>query len=200
MTSQMAQTNDAGGFRLAGLPEGNYVVIAVPMPPPPFAPAVSGTVLAPTYYPGTPDKDAAQVIAVRSAQTVNGLQFSMVSLAAHQVSGVLVDETGSPLASAIVMLMIDPKQGGSPTPATGLTDENGRFQIGGIVPGTYRVTAGMSSLSPGRSVQGGSGGVTGGIFVRATSLSPTPPAIAPLEITVENADITELRIVVSTGK
>jgi hypothetical protein len=42
--------------------------------------------------------------------------------------------------------------------------------------------------------------VTGGIFARATSLSPTPPAIAPLEITVENADITELRIVVSTGK
>jgi len=32
---------------------------------------------------------------------VNGLQFSMVSLAAHQVSGVLVDETGSPLAGAI---------------------------------------------------------------------------------------------------
>jgi hypothetical protein len=65
---------------------------------------------------------------------------------------------------------------------------------------------GMSSLRNGVPVQGGVRvalpvGVTGGIFVggRDTSL-PTPPAIAPLEITVENADITELRIVVSTGK
>jgi len=86
----------------------------------------------------------------------------------------------------------------------GQTDENGRFQIGGIVPGTYRVMTGMSSLPRGRSVQGGSGGVavgvTGGVFLRDTSLSPTPPGIAPLEITVENADITGLRIVVSTGK
>jgi hypothetical protein len=205
-TSQMAQTDGAGEFRLASLPEGNYVVIAAPMPPPSFAPTVSETVLAPTYYPGTPDKDAAQVIAVGSAQTVSGLQFSMVSLPAHQVSGVLVDEAGSPLAGAIVMLMIDPKKGGPPTPATGLTDENGRFKIGGIVPGTYRVMTGMSSLRNGVPVQGGVRvalpvGVTGGIFVggRDTSL-PTPPAIAPLEITVENADITELRIVVSTGK
>jgi protocatechuate 3,4-dioxygenase beta subunit len=206
-TSQMAQTNGAGEFRIASLPEGNYVVIAAPMPRPPFAPTVSETVLAPTYYPGTPDKDAAQVIAVGSAQTVSGLQFSMVSLPAHQVSGVLVDEAGSPLAGAIVMLMIDPKKGGPPTPATGQTDENGRFKIGGIVPGTYRVMTGMSSLPPGPPVQGGFRvavpvGVTGGIFVggRDTGLSPTPPAIAPLEITVENADITELRIVVSTGK
>src|SRR5947207_2778425 len=135
-TSQMAQTNGAGEFRLASLPEGNYVVIAAPAPRPPFAPAVSESVLAPTYYPGTPDKDAAQVIAVGSAQTVNGVQFSMVSLAAHQVSGVLLDEAGSPLAGAIVMLMIDPKKGGSPTPAPGPADENGRFKIGGIVPGT----------------------------------------------------------------
>ena len=203
-TAQMAQTNVAGEFRLASLPEGNYVVIAAPMPPPPFAPAVSETVLAPTYYPGTPDKDAAQVIAVGSAQTVNGVQFSMVSLAAHQVSGVLVDEAGSPLAGAIVMLMIDPKRGGSPTPASGLTDENGRFQIGRIVPGTYRVTAGMLSLPPGPPEEGGSAGaarrVTGGVFVRDTRLSTTPPGITPLEITVENADITDLRIVVSTGK
>ncbi len=206
-TAQMAQTNVAGEFRLASLPDGNYVVIAAPMPPPPFAPTASETVLAPTYYPGTPDKDAAQVIAVGSAQTVSGLQFSMVSLPAHQVSGVLVDEAGSPLAGAIVMLMIDPKKGGPPTPATGQTDENGRFKIGGIVPGTYRVMTGMSSLPPGPPVQGGVRvalpvGVTGGIFVggRDTGLSPTPPAIAPLEITVENADITDLRIVVSTGK
>ena len=203
-TAQMAQTNVAGEFRLASLPEGNYVVIAAPMPPPPFAPAVSETVLAPTYYPGTPDKDAAQVIAVGSAQTVNGVQFSMVSLPAHHVSGVLVDEAGSPLAGAIVMLMTDPKKGGPPTPATVQTDENGRFQIGGIVPGTYRVTAGMSSLPPGPPVEGGSAGaarrVTGGVFVRDTRLSTTPPGITPLEITVENADITDLRIVVSTGK
>jgi len=207
MTAQMAQTNDSGEFRLANLPDGNYVVIAAPPPPPPLAPAVSETVLAPTYYPGTLDNDAAQVIAVVSAQTVNGLQFAMVSLAAHQVSGVVVDDAGSPLAGAMVMLMIDPQKGGSRTPAMGLADENGRFQISGIVPGTYRVMTGMSSPPPAPSVPGGSGGVaggvTGGVFVggRATSLSPPPRTMAaPVEITVENTDIAGLRIVVSTGK
>src|SRR2546425_844649 len=55
ITAQMAQTNDIGEFRLASLPEGNYVVIAAPQPAPPFAQSTvpsGGLVAAPTYYPG----------------------------------------------------------------------------------------------------------------------------------------------------
>jgi len=195
-TAQMAQTNESGEFRLASLSEGNYVVIAAPLPTPPPAPVVSETVLAPTYYPGTPDKDAAQVIALVSGQTMSGLQFTMVSRAAHRVSGVVVDEAGTPAAGTLVILMIDPQNGGSWTPATGLSDERGRFQIGGIVPGTYRVMAGMSPRRA-ASVSDGSGGaragVTGGVFVAGTTA-------ASLEITVGDTDVTDLRIVVSSGK
>jgi Carboxypeptidase regulatory-like domain len=206
ITAQRAETNESGEFRFATLSEGNYLVIAAPGPQPPFTAVVSETVLAPTYYPGTPDTDAAQLITLVSGQTVSGLQFTMVSRAAHRVSGVVVDEAGTPLVRTLVMLMIDPQKGGSATPATGLSDENGRFQIGGIVEGTYRVMTGTPS-GRAASVLGGSGGVpagvTGGVFVAGTTTGPSSShgtTAASLEITVGNTDVTDLKIVVSSGK
>jgi hypothetical protein len=204
ITAQMAETNASGEFRFASLSEGNYLVIAAPRPQPPSASVVSETVLAPTYYPGTPDKDAAQVITLVSGQTVNGLQFTMVSRAAHRVSGVVVDEAGTPLAGTVVM--IDLQIGGSGTPATGLSDENGRFQIGGIVPGTYRVMTGAPSrrvASVSDASDGVRAGVTGGVFVAGTTTSPLSSyatTAASLEITVGNTDVTGLRIVVRSEK
>lgn len=205
-TAQMAQTNDRGEFQLASLPDGQYVVIAAPPPLPPFAPpSGSATTLAPTYYPGTPDKELAAVVPLAPAQAVTGLQFAMIALPAHQISGVVVDETGSPIAGAIVMLRIDPRSGGPPTPATGQTDENGAFRIGGIVAGAYQVMIGRSP-QPVRAIPGGSsrGAVAGGVFVGGVIAPNLPPAGRtfqnPLEITVGDVDIAGLRILMSTAK
>ena len=222
ITTQMAQTNDIGEFRLAGLPEGEYVVIAAPMPQPPFgqpSAASGGVVLSPTYYPGTTNKDAAQIISLASQQTVSDLQFSLVSTPAYQVSGVVVDEAGAPLRGAMVTLMTDSRNGGIGAAAMGRSDENGMFKIGGVSSGTYRLAAGMPT--PGGLVTGGIyvgaaavGGAGAGGFVSVTGGGaavggpgvppPMPmaggPMPAPIEVIVDNADVTGLKIVLTTRR
>lgn len=73
--------------------------------------------------------------------------------------------------------------------ATGQTDENGAFRIGGIVGGTYQVMIARSP-QPVPTIQGGSSGgaVVGGVFVGgviAPNLAPEGRTFQnPLEITV----------------
>jgi hypothetical protein len=217
VTKQMAQTNDLGEFRLVGLADGDYVVIAAPQPQRPFAqPAPGGAALSPTYYPGTADRDAAQIISVASAQTVSDLQFALISTPAYEVSGVVVDEAGSPLRAALVMLTIDPQDGGTGTPAMSQSDENGMFRIGGVVPGTYQLTAAPQTMwAPhgGLSASDGRGGggvvpITGGVSVGAASLDGpevVPPVAKglsspPIEVTVGSGDVSGLKIVVTTQR
>jgi hypothetical protein len=210
-TMQMAQTNDLGEFRLAGLPEGRYVVIATPRPQPPFAQVSPGrsTVPAPTYYPGTTDPQTAHIIDLAAGQTVASIQFSIAALQAHDVSGIVVDEAGSPQPGAMVTLMADyPRADGLLVPMTGRTDETGTFRIAGVVSGTYRVVATTPEVG---SVGGNVGGVgpisgtavgaiqravVGGVAVApdgriAWGIQGTPP----VEVTVDNADVTGVRLV-----
>jgi len=128
---------------------------------------------------------------------------------ARIVGQVIDKESRAPLPDATVMLtLIVP---GLPAAATGpfqaVTDANGRFQIGGIVPGTYHVMTGMSSRQRAASMRDGSdgvrAGVTGGVLVTgsATSLLSSPGMTAvSLEITVGDTDVIGLRIVVPGGK
>lgn len=192
-TAPMAQTNDRGEFRLDDLDAGNYLVIAAPYPRPFAPPRPRAMASAPTYYPGTRDRETAQVLTVAAGQVVGDLRFSLVLLPAHEVSGVVIDEAGLPLAGMIVLLTSDPTEGGTATPATGQTDQDGAFRIGGIVSGSYhvRAAAGRPPVAGGRSA--GSPGVAavGGVLLSAA---------APVEITVGDADVTGLRIVVPTRR
>jgi Carboxypeptidase regulatory-like domain len=215
-TMQMAQTNDLGEFRLTGLPEGHYVIIATPQPQAPFAQVSSavGTVPAPTYYPGTTDPQTAHIIDLAAGQTIDSVQFSIAAVQAHQVSGTVVDEAGSPQAGAIVTLMGDPRPDGLLLPMTGRADETGRFRIAGVVAGTYRAMVTIPGVGSVESGSGGIGAVVGGEFVGAiggpvaggVAVTPTggiawspgpvrnqgPP---PVEVTVDNADVTGVRLV-----
>ena len=196
-TTGMAPTNNLGEFRLASLSEGSYVVIAAPRPQPPFAQSTTAAGMAPTYFPGTTDKDSAQIINVTSGETVNGLRFSMLSTPVYQVSGVVIDEKGSRLSGAMVFLMADLGHGGSGPPAMGRTDQNGTFRIGGVVSGTYRLMAGMPGLVGGGVFIGGAtlGGSRAVTPPPAQTMTPAPAtASAPIEVTVDNAYVTDLTI------
>jgi hypothetical protein len=239
MTSQMAQTNDLGEFRLAGLAEGSYLVIASPRPviPMPFAQHAGAgggaTTLSVTYYPGATDKDGAQAIAVGKGQTVNGIQFGLVAVPAYQVSGVVVDEAGAPVAGSMVTIMVDPRSGARVAPgppAMGRSDENGAFRIGGVPSGRYRVMASMpmtwsaggggagdlgfvggtviaqggAAIASGSMVVSSSAGAAGvGTSAGAAGVVPyggPAMAAAPIEITVESADVSGLKIVLPARK
>jgi hypothetical protein len=215
LTVQVTQTNDLGEFRLAGLQAGRYAVIGAPGPPSPFgqsATPMTGQVLAPTYYPGTTNKDAADIIAIAPAQTVTGLQFSLAATPAYQVSGVVVDDAGTPLHGSMVVLMLESRDGGSSAPLMGRSDETGTFRINGVVPGTYRMMASMPMMwatPDGSAVIGAGGGgaggggfiAAGGVFVGGAmggpGVAPGATMPAPIEVTVDTADVTGLKIVVA---
>src|SRR3954454_9876765 len=180
---QTQQTNDLGDYRVAGLAAGEYFVVAMPRPMTTFggpgAPAASAppanhtprTTIATTYYPGTADQDAAQPIAVAAGAEVGNINFAIQSAAAFRVSGIVVDETGQPVANAMVSLTGDLLRGGAIlTGPPGMTRsrDDGRFDIDDVVAGAYRAHA-MIPVQLGNVVRGGvTGGVAGGSSVGAS--------------------------------
>ena len=200
----VGQTNDLGEFRIANLPKGDYRLIATQQERNPFDMSAPSplNVAAPTYYPGTTERHAAQVITIRPGETVLDVWFSVVPSAAFSVSGVVVDERGAPLTSAMVTLMpgSHPEE---PFPfLMGIADRNGAFTVSGVLPGSYFVIAAPSFES---SFDGGSGG--GGFAIgfgvemeTAPGHEPlvvfdTPSGRQPTKITVTDANITGLKVV-----
>ncbi len=200
-TMQMSMTNDRGEFRLAGLAEGQYIVIALPQHRRPFdtSQVPRSTVPAPTFYPGTADREAAHIFDLGPAQTVDGIQFSIIDVPAHSISGIVVDEAGSPQANVALTLMGGPGVG-STQPIMARTDESGVFSIGGVVAGTYRVTAMIPTVVP---VRGGAGqpGAAGGVAVGVPVVGGIQTQGLPsADVTVDNADVTDVRIVLTARR
>jgi hypothetical protein len=207
MPSGQSQTNDLGEFRIFGLWPGEYVIVATAQSQfggAPTQPAAATTTTA-TYFPGTADVSAARPVAVRSDETVSDLIIPLVSVPAFEISGVVVDGAGAPVANAMVMLM-----GGQRGTDLLLSlvvgpslmsqsDAGGRFTFGDVPAGAYTLRA-----------DAGFGGGIGAFAFRDTfgiDIDGTPrsdpgrpkPAREPatIEVTVDNADVSDLRIVVT---
>jgi hypothetical protein len=197
--AQGQQTNDLGEFRVYGLPAGEYAVAVSPRPAvyfgaagvtPLSSAAAATTVLATTYYPGTLDPNQAQPVAVTSGATVENISFSIQSVTAFRVAGVVVDTTGAPIGGAMVMLMADPRSGGMlfGPGASARTQDDGTFVLVGVAPGTYRVNASVMTM-----MGSGSGGIGGITFSASTATAPLP---RPAEVTVADGDVTGVQVVV----
>jgi hypothetical protein len=192
------QTNDLGEFRVSGLAPGEYYVAAMPGPStfggPTTAVAPTGsarTVLATTFYPGTTDPAGAQPITVAAGTEVSSLVFTMQATPAFRVSGVVVDENGSPVPRAIVMLMVDPRSGMFLGPAGNTrTLDDGRFVIEDVPTGSYRVTATVPMTI---GTAGANGGAVGG-FVTFNSGGSTGGIEQPTEIVVADTDVNGVRV------
>jgi hypothetical protein len=203
MPSGQGETNDLGEFRIFGLWPGEYVIVANVRSP--FGGAAtassSATVTTATYFPGTTDVSAAQPLAVESGQTVSDLTIPLVSVPAFKVSGVVVDAAGNPVANAMVMLMSG--RGGTDFllslvmgPLMSPSDASGRFSFGAVPAGTYTVRADIGGV--------GFFGVTDtfgfdGDGTPRSGPGQSKPAAEPgtIELSVDNADVSDLRIVVA---
>jgi protocatechuate 3,4-dioxygenase beta subunit len=222
------QTNDIGEYRVSGLPAGEYVLAASPRSMGfggPGMPANTGhgggtPTATTTYYPGTVDQAGAQSITVAAGAEVSNIVFVLQSAPAYRVSGIVVDDNGAPIARAMVMLMTDPR-GGMMFMGPGgnaQTGDDGRFSIGDITPGTYRlnVSVPMIMTSSGGTAAGGGiagGGVGfsevsigggGGSFTSwsvsssggvTTSRSVNAAPQQPQEVVVTDADVKGVRLV-----
>ena len=215
---QSAQTNDLGEFRVFGLPSGTYFVQAVrpDIGPPGSTVAMRTTLLAPTYFPSTPAQAGAQPVEVTAGQTTPDVSIQMVLVAAFSVSGVVVDESGAPVADAMLMVMPDRSMGGMPMsgpPARIRTDAAGRFTVPNLTAGVYRMSAGVpvivsagtgdTSGAPGIGAASGSytgGGAAGGFMMTemrngvVTQYRGDPSGAARVTVSTEN--VAGVRVVV----
>jgi len=192
-----AQSNDLGEFRLFGLMPGEYYVAAggrmMPsmqtVSPPPK------TALATTYFPGVTDAEAAQTVSVAAGQTTNGIEIRLALQPAFQVSGVVVGDDGNPIEGAMVNLNAN-MPGPMGPHAMSRTDAGGRFALGGVPAGTYRVYATRPMVASGISTSMRFSSSGGGIV---TSTSPGGSSSSEVvNVTVTDDNVGGVRIVLTS--
>ena len=149
-----ASTDDLGQFRIFGLVPGEYGVAAeargntfVPPNAPPEA-EEDRVGFVTTYYPGTADEAAGQRVRTRTGAETAGVEIRMVSGRLFYVSGMVVDSQGRSVARA-GGTFFKRSQGTIVASSFGFsTDDQGRFQMRNVAPGTYRLTV-RQQMPPG---------------------------------------------------
>lgn len=133
-------TDERGEYRVFGLAPGTYYVSASGR----AAAARSGeraTSIA-TYYPGTLDPQSALTVTVASGRTTAGIDLTIVDARTTSVRGRVQNLTG--ITDTPISLTLTPAsefRSLSPTQAT--TGPDGRFELRGVLPGSYLLSAQM---------------------------------------------------------
>ena len=149
ISARSGKTDDIGRYRIYGLQPGTYYVAASargengsPLqfmePGTDAVPGAAG--LAPTFYPGTATAADAQRIQVAAGAESTGVDFGLSPVRLARLTGVVIDARAKPATAYAVML--NPARsdgallGGS---IVAETDANGRFTLGNVAPGDYRM-------------------------------------------------------------
>lgn len=128
-SSGAVTTNAAGEFELAALERGHYVVVATTREPP----AVRST----SFFPGTTAPDQAVAISIDAGVSADAsFVFTTNRDRPARLAGKVFDSRGQPARGALVSAQSALSFG---TTSGSLTDEEGRFEIVGVVPGEYRL-------------------------------------------------------------
>lgn len=207
-----AQTNDIGEFRLFGLAPGEYYLQAFVHTEFGGAGAPRARTMLPTYFPDTSDPAAAHPVSVAAGQTASDVVIRMVGAAAFQVSGVVRDEAGEPVANTLVKLVGDDPSGG---PAMFMmlrqsrSDGTGRFAINNVTNGAYTLLAIAPVLISRQDSAGGPSGISGsvsgsGVRGRAvmtetrngTTIQYRDDLATRVPITVNDGNVEDLEVVV----
>jgi 5-hydroxyisourate hydrolase-like protein (transthyretin family) len=152
-----ASTNDLGEYRIFGLAPGRYflsatwafmgfmgsggaVVAAVPGPQP------TELTYAPTFFPGTADAAQAAPLEITAGAEMRGIDLRLLRIPTVRIRGkVLNAVTGRPGTRIMVGLMTrnDPNMSRN----FSAVEADGRFELRGVTPGSYDVTANWSEGS-----------------------------------------------------
>ena len=188
-TGSGGQTDDLGQFRLYGLPPGDYAVVAEargntfvpPSAPPETEEDKIGFMT--TYFPGTADEGAAQRVRTRAGTETPGVEIRMVSGRLFRITGAVMDSQGRPAGRTSGTLSRRmPGLGSMGSTTFGFsTDEQGRFQMRNIPPGSYRLSVRQ------RPAQ-----------VNANGMSTDSGEMASVPLTVAS-DLDDVAILTTTG-
>ena len=194
-------TDGRGEFRIDGLPAGEYVVAADPVVDSRDAGTPGSLTGGTTYYPGTTDEAAADVVGVQTGQTTAHIVVRLAIAPTYRVSGVIVDEAGMPVENGAVMLMPDTRN--DPSLASFLTgahrsiqaDANGVFVMSGIPAGAYTIESaaggGIDAVATSRSITIDDAGKP----VAGKDRTDAPLAPGAVAIVITDSDVSDLRIV-----
>lgn len=152
-----AETNDLGEYRIFALPPGAYYVSAsLPPPPPPLdshgVQRLGDTGgLAPVFYPGTNDPNAASRVNVVAGETVPEVNISLVATRLASVSGVAMDRHGALITTGTVnALPRGMAQNGFSRGAS--LGPDGQFRVTGLAPGEYTLIVSSRVAPPPRGM------------------------------------------------
>jgi protocatechuate 3,4-dioxygenase beta subunit len=140
----MGTTDDRGEFRVHSLAPGSYYLTAARGFSPwlgGFSAGDEGATFVPLYYPGTYDSSQASVLAVRAGDEVRA-DLRLFPEHVVKASGRVIN-TIEPKSRVPASLWVR-RRGESPQAGMGpplRTKPDGSFELGGLVPGPYHLTA-----------------------------------------------------------
>jgi hypothetical protein len=140
-------TDDMGGFRVYGLPPGDYYVAASLRVAP--IDSVVETTYAPTYFPGTGDLADAQRIKLGLGAEATAT-FPLLPVRPTRISGAVLNGAGGP-ADAFLNLVSEASELGVPLGVGGVTRSDGTFTLVDIAPGRYILKASLRGDGPDES-------------------------------------------------
>ena len=146
------RTDDLGGFRLYGLPPGQYYVSARPMNMMQANVPAGGTGVMPTYYPNTADQAGAQRLNVVAGKEIGGINISLVTGRLARIRGRAVMSTGEPFAASYVSLT-QREGNGMSSSSGGTVRPDGTFEVAGVTAGQYLISVRPQNARDGDDVE-----------------------------------------------
>jgi hypothetical protein len=135
-----ADTDDAGVFHFAAVPPGRYWVYAARPTGGPLgisileAPGKPETRIAGRYHPNAAQLDGAEPVEVRAGEEVSGIDFKLPSMPVFHIAGTY------PGAGENIGVGLKQRHGDQMldwAADTSSVGKDGRFEIGGVSPGSY---------------------------------------------------------------
>lgn len=139
------QTNDAGVYRLTGIPTGAAILVETANPFPPKS--TEGDTPANTFYPSALAPDLAETIVLNPGETRDGVDIQQKKLPAYCVQGVVegAPESGLNLDFSDAVVRNSPQS--NTRNFAGKTKPDGTFRVCGLHSGQYSFVA--AGKSPG---------------------------------------------------
>lgn len=149
-----ANGDDEGGFRVFGIPAGQYVILATPMAGGDFRAGARRLSYARAFYPGVSDATDAPLIPLAAGEERTGVDITLPATPTARITGGLFDAGNRP-ASGIRVRLVEfgavPSAFTADAPSSAPSGTDGTFTFPAVPSGRYTLFSESSSGSDARA-------------------------------------------------